>query len=102
MRKSKVRADRQPGASTHFQQNDYQESQQQQQNELFIPFSQRKYCSVIGSPMESADNFLASYNKEANMSPASFRRRKGSLANFMDRNAWMSKVWLLNGVERSK
>lgn len=52
--------------------------------------------------MESADNFLASYNKEANMSPASFRRRKGSLANFMDRNAWMSKVWLLNGVERSK
>lgn len=82
--------------------SDYGYIYDEQNNMKDTLFSQRKYCSVVGSTIDVVEEFKNTYHEEYKKVPEIFHRRKGRLSQFMDKNGWMSKVMPMMGIERSK
>lgn len=64
-----------------------------------VPFSQRKYCSVVGATIDVVESFREKYQEEG--TGKAFHRRKGRLGEFVDRNGWMREMVPMMGNERS-
>ena len=66
-----------------------------------VSFRQKKYSSVVGNTIDVVENFPRIYDEAYNEDSTIFRRRKGRLTEFMDKNGWMNKVYKIMGDERT-
>ena len=51
----------------------------------------------MGNTIDVVENFPIEYEESITKNPNIFRRRKGRLTDFMDKNGWMNKVCKIMG-----